>query len=313
MKKISIVSPTYNEENNIVALHTTIKDITDKLNYDFEFIYIDNKSTDNTREKLLSLAKKDKSVKLIFNTRNFGHIRSPYYGITQATGDAVIYLASDFQDPPNLIPEFIENWEDGYKLVSAVRKTTESKSYILNKLRFIYYKLLNYISDVEIVPNSTGFGLYDKCIIDQIREINDPYPFLRGLVAYMGYNYKKVYFTQPKRKNGVTKNNFNTLFDIGLLGIVSHSKIPLRIFSIFGFVVSFLSIISGLVILFLKIFFWDYFPMGIAPILIVTFFLFGFLSLGLGILGEYIGVVLTYSQKRPIVIEEERINFDKII
>ncbi len=310
MKKISIVSPTYNEERNILDLHKTIKNITDNLPYDFEFIYIDNKSIDSTREKLLSLARDDKSVKLIFNTRNFGHIRSPYYGITQAAGDAVIYLASDFQDPPDLIPEFLSNWENGYKLVSGVRKTTESKSFILNKLRSIYYKLLNYISDVEIVPNSTGFGLYDKCIIDKIREINDPYPFLRGLVAYMGHEYKKVYFKQPSRKNGFTKNNFNTLFDIGLLGIVSHSKIPLRIFSIFGFVVSILSVISGLIILFLKIFFWDYFPMGIAPILILTFFLFGFLSLGLGILGEYIGVVLTYSQKRPIVIEEERINFD---
>ena len=311
LKKISIISPTYNEENNIISLHEKVKEVIKEFKYNFEFIYIDNKSTDTTREKLLSLAKNDKSVKLIFNTRNFGHIRSPYYGIIQTSGDATIYLASDLQDPPELIPEFIRSWEDGFKLVSGVRKKTQSKNIYMNKLRSIYYKFLNYISDVEITPNSTGFGLYDKCIIDELRQINDPYPFLRGLVAYLGHQYKVVYFDQPNRKTGKSKNNFHTLFDIGLLGIVSHSKIPLRIFSLFGFIVSLLSIISGIVVLLLKLFFWDYFPMGIAPIMIIIFFLFGFLSLGLGILGEYIATILTYSQNRPIVIEEERINFDE--
>ena len=310
MKKISVVTPTYNEEKNIITLYGRIKDTISKLdNYIFEIIIIDNASSDNTRTLLRELAKEDKSVKLIFNTRNFGHIRSPYWGIMQAHGDAVIYLASDLQDPPEYINRFIGEWEQGWKVVLATKEKSKTNQ-ITHKLRKLYYLLLDKITDVEIIRNSTGFGLYDKIVIDKIRAINDPYPFLRGLISELGYPVKRLEFEQPRREFGVTKNNIYTLYDIALLGIVSHSNIPLRISSFIGYAISILSFILMVVYLVLKINDWYAFPRGVAPIIILMFFFFGLLFIFLGLIGEYISVIYTHIRNRPVVVESERVNFE---
>lgn len=310
MRKISIVTPTYNEEQNIIDLYGRIKDAISRIeNYIFEIIIIDNASTDNTRTLLRGLAKEDKSVKLIFNTRNFGHIRSPYWGIIQAHGDAVIYLASDLQDPPEHINRFIGEWEKGWKVVLATKEKSQTNR-IVHKLRKLYYLLLDKITDFEIIRNSTGFGLYDKIVIEKIRLIDDPYPFLRGLISELGYPVKRVEFEQPNREFGVTKNNIYTLYDIALLGIVSHSNIPLRISSFVGYAISIFSFILGGVYLILKINDWYAFPRGVAPLIIVMFFFFGLLFIFLGLIGEYISVIYTHVRNRPIVVESERVNFD---
>lgn len=309
-KLISIVTPSYNESDNVAELYRRIKDSIVKIDrYSFEIIFIDNASTDDTVEKLRSLALFDKSVKVIINTRNFGHIRSPYYGILSSNGEATIYLASDLQDPPEIIPQFIEEWEKGYKLVMAVKPKSKS-SPLFHLIRTLYYKFLNSISEVELLENSTGFGLYDGEVIKQIRKINDPYPYLRGTVCELGYEIKVVDFIQPERKRGITKNNFYTLYDIGILGIVNHSKIPLRIATMFGFIIGSTSILVALIYLIRKILNWESFGLGISPIIIGVFFMFGMLFLFLGILGEYILVMHVRLQNKPIVVEKERINFE---
>lgn len=308
-KLITIVAPTFNEVDNIEELLRRIKNQTSKIkNYQFEILIIDNYSSDGTRDKLRSLAKEDQSLKLIFNARNFGHIRSPYYGILQSQGSATIYLASDLQDPPELIPDFIREWENGYKLVMAVKPTAKA-SKIFHLMRKSYYRALNTISDVRLLQDSTGFGLYDKVVLDQVRAIGDPYPYLRGLISELGYEIKSIPFEQPGRIRGVSKNNLYTLYDIGMLGIINHSKVPLRFATIMGFIFGILSIILALVYLVLKIFQWNSFGMGIAPILIGVFFILGVQFLFLGLLGEYILSIHTKLQNRPVVVEEERINF----
>lgn len=310
MKKISIVTPTYNEENNISTLYRRIKKtISEIKNYNFEIIIIDNASTDSTRSLLRELANNDKSVKLIFNTRNFGHIRSPYWGIMQAHGDAVIYMASDLQDPPEYINSFIDEWEKGWKVVLATKEKSKTNP-IAHKIRKLYYLLLDKITDIEIIRNSTGFGLYDKKVIDKIRTIDDPYPFLRGLVSELGYPVKRLEFEQPRREFGVTKNNIYTLYDIALLGIVSHSNIPLRISSFIGYAISIASFILGILYLVLKINDWYAFPRGVAPIIILMFFFFGLLFIFVGLIGEYISVIYTHVRNRPVVVESERVNFE---
>lgn len=310
MKKISIVTPTYNEEQNIIKLYERIKNTISQLeNYIFEIIIIDNASTDNTKTLLREIAKKDKSVKLILNTRNFGHIRSPYWGILQANGDAIIYLASDLQDPPEYINSFVEEWEKGWRVVLAIKEKSKTNP-IVHRLRKLYYLILDKITDIEIIRNSTGFGLYDKIVIDKIRFINDPYPFLRGLISELGYPVKRLEFEQPKREYGVTKNNIYSLYDIALLGIISHSNIPLRISSLIGYAISILSFILGLAYLVLKLNDWYAFPRGVAPIIILMFFFFGLLFIFLGLLGEYISVIYTHVRNRPIVVESERVNFE---
>lgn len=231
---ISIVTPCYNEEANVEELYRRVKAaIADLKQYSFEFIFIDNHSQDSTVSKLKVLASKDKAVKIIVNTRNFGHIRSPYYGILQSRGVATIYLASDLQDPPEMIPEFIVHWESGYKLVMATKPESEG-SVLMHFLRKSYYRILDRISDVTIVNDSTGFGLYDKAVLDHLRLLNEPYPFLRGLICDLGYEIKTIPFVQPRRLRGITKNNFYTLYDIAMLGIVSHSKVPIRVAAIMG-------------------------------------------------------------------------------
>jgi glycosyltransferase involved in cell wall biosynthesis len=306
---LSIVSPCFNEEENVEELYRRVIASISKLdNYQFEFIFIDNASTDKTLTKLKKLASTDRCVKIIVNTRNFGHIRSPYYGMMQSSGAATIYLASDLQDPPELIPEFVRAWEEGYKVVMAVKPTSRGHA-LFHAIRRLYYRVLDGISDVTLLSDSTGFGLYDKTVLDQIRQINDPYPYFRGLICELGYEIKTIQFIQPRRLRGITKNNFYTLYDLAMLGMVSHSKVPIRIVAFLGFILGFLSILAGLTFLILKLTFWYYFPVGIAPIVIALFFLFGVQLFFMGIIGEYIGSIHTYAQRKPVVVEKERINF----
>ncbi|HEY3300173.1 MAG TPA: glycosyltransferase family 2 protein [Methylophilaceae bacterium] len=308
-KLISIVSPCYNEEDNIEELYVRIKaEIAKHPDYEFEIIFIDNHSLDTTVEKLRRIASIDRQVKVIINTRNFGHIRSPYYGILQSRGMATIYLASDLQDPPELIGEFIQHWEGGYKLVMAVKPVSKA-SMLMHYLRQSYYRFLDDISDISILSDSTGFGLYDKDVLDRLRKIEDPYPFLRGLICELGYEIKTIEFNQPRRQRGISKNNFYTLYDIAMLGIVSHSKMPIRVAAITGFILGLISMLVATVFLIFKLIYWHSFPVGIAPIVIGMFFMFGILLFFIGILGEYIGSIHTYVQKRPVVVEKERINF----
>ena len=307
---LSIVTPCYNEEENVDELYAQVKAaIADQTKYEFELIFIDNHSQDGTVAKLKKLAEKDPMVKIIVNTRNFGHIRSPYYGILQSRGAATIYLASDLQDPPELIPEFIRYWEEGYKLVMATKPVSKGVAWV-HALRKAYYRFLDGISDISLVADSTGFGLYDREVLNQLRQIDDPYPFLRGLICELGYEIKTIPFAQPRRLRGISKNNLYTLYDIAMLGIVSHSKVPIRIAAFAGFALGMLSVIAAIVFLILKLLYWDSFPMGIAPVVIGMFFMFGVLMLFIGILGEYIGAIHTHIQRRPVVVEKERINFD---
>jgi glycosyltransferase involved in cell wall biosynthesis len=307
---LSIVTPCYNEEENIDELYKQVKAaIADLTKYEFELIFIDNHSQDGTVAKLKKLAASDPMVKIIVNARNFGHIRSPYYGILQSSGQATIYLASDLQDPPELIPEFIRYWEEGYKLVMATKPMSKGVAWI-HTLRKTYYTFLDGISDITLVADATGFGLYDREVLDHLRQINDPYPFLRGLICELGYEIKTIPFAQPRRLRGISKNNFYSLYDIAMLGIVSHSKVPIRIAAFAGFALGTISVLVAIVYLALKLMFWESFPVGFAPVVIGLFFLFGIQLMFIGILGEYIGSIHTYLQRRPVVVEKERINFD---
>lgn len=278
--------------------------------YDYEQIVLDNASTDNTLAELRKLAAQDPRFKVIVNARNFGHIRSPYYGILQCRGDAVIYLASDLQDPPSLIPQFIAKWEEGYKVVLA-QKTKSKESWLFFAVRRLYYWLLNLVNDsgAQLLSNCTGFGLYDKCVVDELRKLDEPYPYLRGLVCELGYSRALVPFVQPVRKRGITKNNFYTLYDNAMTGFTNHSRVPLRLAALGGFVLGMISFVLALVYLILKLLYWDNFPMGTAPILLAVLFFSSVQLFFIGIIGEYIGAILTQVLKRPLVIEKERINF----
>ncbi|OGV76380.1 MAG: dolichol monophosphate mannose synthase [Methylotenera sp. RIFCSPLOWO2_02_FULL_45_14] len=306
---LSIVTPCFNEEANVEELYRRVKASVAAVDkYDFEFIFIDNHSEDSTVEKLKALAATDPAVKLIVNTRNFGHIRSPYYGILQSRGLATIYLASDLQDPPEMIPEFIRYWEEGYKLVMATKPHSEGPA-LMHYMRKSYYRLLDGISDITVVNDSTGFGLYDQVVLNQLRQLNEPYPFLRGLICELGYEIKTIPFLQARRLRGITKNNLYTLYDIAMLGIVSHSKLPIRIAAFVGFTLGLVSLITAIVFIVLKLVYWDAFPLGIAPLVIGLFFMLGIQLMFIGILGEYVGSIHTYLQKRPLVVEKERVNF----
>lgn len=312
MKKISLVSSCYNEEDNIETLYERVTKAIEPFSndYKFEYILLDNGSTDNTEAKLRELAQKDSRIKVILNARNFGHIRSPYYGMIQSSGDAVIYLASDLQDPPELIKDFIEKWEQGYKIVLA-KKTKSEESCLMFVIRSTYYELISRIADDDsgLVKNCTGFGLYDKKVIEIIKSMDDPYPYIRGLICDIGYEKAFVEFTQPSRKRGITKNNFYTLYDNAMIGIVKHSKVPLRIMTFLGFGFSFLSLGIAFLYFILKLIFWDEFSLGLAPIIISLFFFASVQLFCLGVLGEYIGAIYTRVNKKPVVVEKERINF----
>ena len=308
MKKVSIITPCYNEEENLEELYQRICHVMEKLQYDYEHILIDNASTDRSVEILRKLAAKDRHVKVIMNTRNFGHIRSPYHALLQTTGEAVVCMASDLQDPPERIPEFIKKWEEGYKVVIGV-KTRSEESGLFYFLRTIYYRILRNLSDVPLIENFTGYGLYDRQVVDTLRDLNDPYPYFRGLIADLGYERAQVEFSQPRRKRGISKNNFYTLYDLAMLGLTGYTKVPLRLATMLGFVAAALSFVVGLVYLFYKLLFWQQFTLGSAPIVIGLFFLGSVQLFFLGIVGEYIGAIYTQVMKRPLVIEKERINF----
>jgi len=307
---ISVVTPCYNEEENVEECYRQVKELFGSLGkYRYEHIFIDNASRDNTRAILRRLAASDKNVKLIFNSRNFGHIRSHYYGILQAHGDAVIPFVADLQDPIALIPQFIEKWEAGYKIVMGIkRRSQESPSMFM--VRQMYYHLVRYLSEIELTSSFYGFGLYDRKVIEILKRIDDPYPYFRGLIADIGFPPAKIEYAQPRRERGITKNNFYTLYDLAMLGIINHSKVPLRLATLSGFCVAGLSLVVAFVYTLYKLFFWNNFQVGMAPLVIGIFF-FGAVQLFFtGILGEYIGAIHTQVQKRPLVIESERINFD---
>lgn len=308
-KLISLISPCYNEEENIEELYKRVAEVIDALHdYDFEYIFIDNASTDGTVAKLRDISERDKRVKVILNTRNFGHLRSPYYGLLQTRGNSSIYLASDLQDPPELIPKFLKIWEEGAMVVLAVKPVSESNR-IMHLVRKTYYAVLDKISDVPMIKDATGFGLYDRIVLDKVREIDDPYPYFRGLICELGYKTETIAFEQPRRIKGVSKNNFYTLYDIAMLGIVSHSLVPIRIASICGFLLGIFSLILAAFLLAIKLMFWNSIPVGVAPIAFLMLLMFGVVLVFIGMLGEYVGSIHTYLQKRPIVVEKERINF----
>lgn len=309
MKIITVVTPCYNEEDNIddvykqtQAVFATIPDV------EYEHLFIDNFSTDRTREMLRELAARDPKVKAIFNARNFGHIRSPYHGLLQARGDAAILLVADLQDPPVLIRDFIAHWRNGAKLVVGVKPSAD-ESGLMFAIRRAYYRTVTRIADVKLIQNFTGFGLYDRAVLEQLRRIDDPYPYLRGLVSEVGYEAVQIPYNQPRRRRGITKNNFYTLYDIAMLGITSHSRVPLRIATMAGFALSALSLLMSLLYLLLKMAFWNSFSAGLAPILIGMFFFASVQLFFIGLLGEYVGAILTHVMKRPLVVEHERINY----
>jgi len=308
MKKISIVTPCYNEEGNVQELYDRIKAAMQGLDYEYEHIFIDNASADRTVELLRGLAARDSRVKVILNTRNFGHIRSPYYGLLQATGEAVIGMASDLQDPPERIPEFIKKWEEGFKIVVGV-KTKSQESGLFYFMRTLYYRVLRNLSDIQLIDNFTGFGLYDRQVIEVLRNFNDPYPYFRGLIADIGFEYARIEFTQPRRKRGLSKNNFYTLYDMAMLGVTSYTKVPLRLATMMGFLFAVFSFIVGLVYLVYKLVDWQNFSLGLAPVIIGLFFMGSVQLFFLGIVGEYLGSIYTLAVRRPLVIEKERINF----
>ena len=312
MKKISIVSSAFNEQDNIPLLCEAVRNEMTKWadKYDYEQIILDNGSTDNTLAVLREQAARDKHVKVIVNARNFGHIRSPHYGVLQAQGDAVIYLASDLQDPPELITPFISAWEKGFKVVLG-QKQQSMENKLFFGVRKFYYWLLNLVNDsgAELAPNCTGVGLFDKEVVDELRRLSDPYPYMRGLVCELGYAKCLIPFVQPARKTGFTKNNFYTLYDNAMIGFTNHSKVPLRLAAMGGFVLGLISFLLACVYLVLKLCFWEHFPMGTAPILLAVLFFASVQLVFLGILGEYIGAILTQVLHRPLVIEKERINF----
>lgn len=309
VKKISVVTPCYNEEDNVSECVRVIKEVFSKYDYyTYEHIFIDNASTDQTAKKLKELAQDDKNIKIIINSRNFGHIRSPYHGLLQASGDAVILFVADLQDPAELIHQFLKKWEEGYKSVVGVKKTSE-ENHIMFKIRTLYYKTVNKLSSIDLIDNFTGFGLFDREVIELLRSIDDPYPYFRGLIPDLGLKIYKIQYDQPIRRRGITKNNFFTLYDIGMLGIISHSLVPLRLATMLGFLISIFSVFVAAIYLILKLLMWNSFSLGMAPLVIGLFFFSSVQLFFIGIIGEYVGSIHTYSKKRPLVVEEERINF----
>ena len=308
MSKISIVTPTYNEGENIEKLCSGIKLEMKKLNIDYEHIVIDNSSTDKTIEILKEICSRDKKVKVIINSKNYGHIRSPYYGLLQSSGDACILMAADFQDPVELISQYIERWKKGSKIVLGEKITSEENSSIF-LIRKLFYKFINKISESKLTQNTTGSGIFDKSILNKLREIKDPYPYLRGLLNEIGEEIETIKFNQPKRLSGKTKNNFFTLYDIGMLGIVKHSRVPLRFTILIGFLSSLISFGVAIFYLLYKILFWNSFELGMAPLVIGIFLFASIQILLLGIIGEYIGIILIHQRNMPLVTEKERINF----
>lgn len=312
MKKISIVIPCYNEEANIQAMYQALSKLFNSQlkNYDYEFIFIDNDSKDNSRKILRELCLKDKKIKAIFNAKNFGQFNSPYYAMLQTYSDATILMAADFQDPVEMIPLFIKAWEEGFKIAIGIKKSSQ-ENILMYKLRSLYYKLIKKLSDVEQIEHFTGFGLYDKAFIEVMRNLNDPTPFLRGIVAELGFERKEIPYQQAKRRAGITSNNFYKLYDAAMLSITSYTKIGLRMATFLASISAFVSFIIALIYLILKIIYWDRFVAGTVPILIGMLFLGSIQMFFIGMIGEYILTINQRVMKRPLVVEEERINFEE--
>ncbi|MCR5594081.1 MAG: glycosyltransferase family 2 protein [Saccharofermentans sp.] len=312
MKKISVLIPCYNEEENVGPIsEALVKMFAEDLpSYDYEIVFIDNDSKDLTRPKLRQICEQNKKIKAIFNARNFGQNNSPYYGVLQTTGDCTVTMACDFQDPVDMIPKYVKEWEEGYKIVVSV-KTSSKENPFVYFLRSLYYKIIKKFSDVEQIEHFTGAGLYDKSFVDVMRDLKDPKPFLRGIVGELGFKIKKIPFEQPQRRAGKTHNNFYTLYDTAMLSITSYTKVGLRIATIGGGILAALSLIVALIYLILKLCMWYDFPAGMAPVTIGMFVLASIQIFFIGFLGEYILNINERIMNRPLVIEEERINFDE--
>ena len=312
MKKIRIMIPCYNEEENVIPMSEAIVDLfnTELTSYDYELLFIDNCSTDKTREYLRMICGKNKHIKAIFNARNFGQFNSPYYGLLQTTGDCVVSMCCDFQDPIELIPKYIKEWENGYKIVIGI-KTSSKESKIMYKLRSLYYKIIKKYSDVEQIEHFTGSGLYDKSFIDVLRDLKDPTPFMRGLVAELGFARKEIPYEQPQRRAGKTHNNWYTLYDAAMLSFTSYTKIGLRLATFMGILAGTGSFLVAIIYLILKLTHWNSFTAGMAPVVIGMFFLGGIQLFFLGFIGEYILSINKRVMNRPLVVEEERINFEE--
>lgn len=311
MKKVSILIPCYNEQENVRPMSEAIVNLFQKTlsKYDYELLFIDNDSQDHTKQILREICAANPKIKAIFNAKNFGQFNSPYYGILQTSGDCTISMVCDFQDPIELIPKYLEAWEQGYKIVIGI-KTSSKENPIMYRLRSMYYKMLRKFSDVEQIEHFTGSGLYDKSFVDVLRNLNDPTPFLRGIVAELGYKIKKIPYEQPNRRAGKTHNNFYTLYDAAMLSFTSYTKIGLRMATFLGGAIGAVSVIIALIYLILKLIFWNRFVAGVAPIAIGMFFLGGVQLFFLGLLGEYILSINKRIMNRPLVVEEERINFE---
>lgn len=311
MKKISLLVPCFNEEENVVPMSRALTDMAaaQLCGYDYEIIFIDNHSTDGTRGRIEEICAGDKKIKAIFNCRNFGQFNSPYYGMLQATGDCVVTICADFQDPVELVPSFVREWENGYKIVCGI-KTASNENKLMRFFRTCYYKLIKKMSSTEQIEHFTGFGLYDRSFIEVMRGLHDPTPFLRGIVAEFGSERKEIEYVQAKRRAGKTHNNFYSLYDAAMLSFTSYTKAGLRIATFSGLLVGLLSVVVGFSYLVLKLLFWDSFPMGMAPVLIGMCFLGAVQLFFIGFLGEYILNINTRVMNRPLVIEEKRLNFD---
>ena len=310
MKKISVLIPCYNEEENVVPIsEAVIKTLQKDLpEYDYELVFIDNDSQDHTRSLIRQLCDENPKIKAIFNARNFGQFNSPYYGMLQITGDCVIEMVADFQDPVELIPQYVHEWEKGYKIVIGI-KTSSKENRLMYWLRGCYYKMMKKLSDVEQIEQFTGSGLYDRDFIEVLRNLDDPTPFLRGIVAELGFKIKQIPYEQPKRRAGETKNHFYQLYDAAMLSITSYTKAGLRLATIFGSICSLISMVVAVVYLGMKLMYWDRFPAGMAPVLIGMCFLGSVQIFFIGLMGEYILSINARVMKRPLVIEEERLNF----
>lgn len=310
-KTISVMIPCYNEEENARPIYEAVrKELETSLpQYNYEILFIDNKSTDGTRRILREICAEDKRVKAIFNSKNFGQFNSPYYGILQTTGDCTVTLCADFQDPVEMIPKFVAEWEKGYKIVIG-KKTKSRENPVVYFLRSCYYKAIRKMSSVEMIEQFTGFGLYDKNFVNTLRELHDPTPFLRGVVAELGPERKEIEYTQPKRRAGKTHNNWYSLYDAAMLSFTSYTKVGMRLATFAGFIIAFLSFLVGLGYLIAKLVAWNSFTAGYAPTMIAIFFMGGIQLAFLGFLGEYVMSMNTRIMDRPLVVEEERINFD---
>lgn len=311
MKTISVITACYNEQDNVQELYDRVRAAMLQVGrYRYEHIFIDNSSRDATVAILKEIARRDHNVKVIVNARNFGHIRSPIHALLQTQGDAVISLVADLQDPPEKIPEMIARWEEGYAMVLCVKRASQENP-VMFWLRKRYYAWMQRLSSLDTFQNFTGFGLYDRKVVEAVRSFEDPYPYFRGMIAEIGLPYYELFYDQPRRTRGITKNNFYTLYDLAMVGLTNLSKVPLRFVTALGFLCSLLSLLTGLGYLAYKLLFWDRFNVGVAPLVIGLFFLGSVQLLSMGILGEYIGAIHTQVQKRPYVTELERVNFDQ--